>query len=223
MEKSADGKERKVGKGERYKKAKDVETERKVHILFPDVRKFADDVMLVQKSLDGGCEVDRNSHRLAKMIRTLAEISKTNSRWSDQNTYKLGNRGTLEDLVGSFVVQAYALMMIRNEGDEIADMFATGLSISDLDTEGDDVEYATGDGLFTQDKWVCKLTEDLISVVKIHSITTALSWLLDMFITSLMFAGHFGFADRLWEFAHEFIMNTKDCGNYEPKATIIPF
>lgn len=223
MEKSADGKERKVGKGERFKKAKDVETKRKVHILFPDVRKLADDVMLVQKSLDGGCEVDRDSHRLAKMVRTLAELSKTNTRWSDKNTYELGNRGTLEDLVGSFVVQAYALMMIRNEGDEIADMFATGLSFTDLDSEGADVEYATGDGLFTQDKWVCKLTEDFIGVVKIHSITTALRWLLDMFITSLMFAGHFGFADRLWEFAHEFIMNTKDCGDYEPKATIIPF
>ena len=54
------------GKGARYKKAKDVETEKKVHILFPDVRKLADDVMLVQKSLDGGCEVDRNSHRVGE-------------------------------------------------------------------------------------------------------------------------------------------------------------
>ena len=73
-----------------------------------------------------------------------------------------GTGEPLEDLIGSFVVQAYALMMIRNEGAEIADMFAIGISLSDLDSEGADVEYATGDGLFTQDKWVCKLTEDFI-------------------------------------------------------------
>jgi hypothetical protein len=200
------------------------ENTREGTVIFPNALEFGKKAMQVNNVLaDDG---DSMPKRLAKMIRTVGELSKSNTRWDDTREYAMVNRGTIEDLTASIAVQAFTMVLdkISRNHENVLEMMDDALDFGDMYTKGISVSFATGDGDFSMDKWVCRIMEDLIGATNVDSNSTAVGWLFEMFTTLGLFAESTGIGSgRLWEIMYEFIDNIRNDAIYEPVASVMPF